>query len=129
MRRALPAVLLLVLASCSAEPEDGTSGDEVIGPAGGTSLAAPPRPKCAEVFVPGRKIVFPPDEAAKGCADPDGGLQIVGVRRCADGGHLFNVDAATGAPKGWGLDGQPYHASSNLDTDAEFGKAYDACNG
>jgi hypothetical protein len=91
-------------------------------------FSQPARPKCADIFVPGKKIVFPPDEAAKGCADPDGGINILGSQRCADGKYLFTVKAATGAPAGWGLEGQPYHASNDVASDKEFAKAYEACN-
>jgi hypothetical protein len=129
MRRLLPvAALLIALTSCSSEDPGDTSGDEVNGPAGGTALAVGARPKCADVFVPGKTIVFPPAESAQGCVNPDGGLEIVGSRRCADGRYLFNVGAATGVPAGWGRDGELYHAvTGELGSDPDFSKAYDAC--
>lgn len=132
MRRvsATAAALLFVLAGCGDDPV--SSGGEEAGPAGGTMPAVvsqPPRPKCADVFVPGKRIAFPPAEAAKGCADPDGGINIVGSFRCGDGRHLFQVDAATGAPRGWGFDGEAYHATpGEVASDAGYAKAYDECH-
>ncbi len=124
--------LLLVLAGCSDDPA-ATSGNEGAAPTGGVpAWASPPvRPKCAEVFVPGKTIVFPPAEAAKGCADPDGGINVVGSFRCGDGRHLFQVDASSGAPRGWGFDGpgDVYHASAGeVASDPGYSAAYDKCN-
>jgi hypothetical protein len=132
MRRALPAaVLLFALAGCGDDPSDA-SGDGGTGPAGGTMPAfasQPPRPKCADVFVPGKVIRYSVEQASVGCLDPDGGVQIVGSQRCADGGRLYTVDASTGAARGWGRDGEPYHAvGGEVASDPGFGKAYDACN-
>ena len=81
------------------------------------------------MFVPGKKIVFPPAEAAKGCSDPDGGIVIVGSSRCGDGRHLFQVDAYTGAKRGWGFDGEAYHASpGEVASDAGYAAADKACH-
>lgn len=129
MRRTLlVAVLLLASAGCSAESQ--TSGDEDIGPAGGTGLpVSAALPACSAVFVPGKVIDFDADAAAAGCLDPDGGIQVVGSQRCGDGGRLYTVKAATGAPAGWGRHGGPFHAAKgDVAADPDFGKAYDACN-
>ncbi len=131
MRRALPAaVLLFALAACGDDPEGPSGG--AAGPAGATVPAGasqPPRPKCAEVFVPGKVINYTAERASVGCVDPDGGVQIIGSHRCADGGRLYTVDASTGAARGWGRNGEVFHAvSGEVAADPAFGKAYDACN-
>lgn len=131
MRRALlalPAVVLLfALAGCGGDdPQPSATGQG----APVNAFSQPPRPKCADVFVPGKVIQFNAEQAAVGCLDPDGGVQIVGNRRCADGGRLYSIDGgSTGAPRGWGRDGEAYHAvKGELGADAAFRKAYDACN-
>lgn len=88
------------------------------------SVAALPR--CSEVFVPGEPI---DDEAARaGCRDASGDVQIVGSFDCADGRRLWQVDASTGAPAGWGFSGEKYKASDDPANDPEYAKAYASCN-
>lgn len=86
----------------------------------------PALPQCAEVFKPGQKIDA--KKAAAGCVDPDGGVQAVGSFRCNDGTHLWQVDAATGATAGYGLDGKAYKAvKGDVAADPGYKKAYESC--
>lgn len=80
---------------------------------------------CADVFRPGQVI---DKDKAKACLNPDGGIEVVGSFRCADGRYLYQADARTGAPKGWGFSGDVYHAAPDLATDPGYGAAYRACN-
>jgi hypothetical protein len=87
--------------------------------------SAGPRPTCAEVFDPGRLI----DEkvALAPCQDPDGKLKAVGNFVCVDGRYLFQVDASTGAPAGWGFGGRAYRETTDAATDPDYAAAYRDC--
>jgi hypothetical protein len=83
-------------------------------------------PGCAEVFVPGKPV----DEqlARAGCKSKRGVVQFVGFFECADGGILFQVDATTGAPNGYGFGGKPYRVvKGESAADKGYKKAYEAC--
>lgn len=118
-RRAGVAVaLMLAVAGCGS--------DETSQPTAGTPLTPAPA-KCSDVFQVGKKI--DQNVANAGCTDPDGGIHGVGAHRCNDGRHLWQVDASTGAPLGWGFGGDVYHASKTKDiaADPAYKKAYDSC--
>lgn len=118
--RAVPAaMLLLALAACGTP--DATT------PAEASAPTTPALAKCADVFKPGQ--VIDQKKAAAGCLDPDGGAQSPGSFRCGDGRHLWQVDAATGAPAGWGFSGSKYRASKDAARDPAYTKAYASCNG
>jgi hypothetical protein len=108
----------------------GCSGpDPAPGPATiNTPLAesAPALPTCAEVFVPGKPV----DEqlARAGCLSARGQVVAVGFFECQDGGILFQVDASTGAPNGYGLGGKPYRVvKGESAANRGYKKAYQAC--
>lgn len=86
-----------------------------------SNLAQPSVPKCADVFVPGKKIDIQGADFA--CADPDGTIQGLAAFRCNDGRHLWQVDAAAGPPAGYGFSGEPYMVAN----DAAYSQAYDKC--
>jgi hypothetical protein len=90
-----------------------------------TAPSTPAWPSCAEVFVPGRTI---DEEAALApCRGPDGRLKAVGNFVCQDGRHLFQVDANTGAPGGWGFGGSAYRETADAATDRDYAAAYREC--
>lgn len=121
------ALASLSLAACGGDVTPApvvTVSVVVVGP------SQPQQPKCAEVFRIGQHIDYPPDVAQRGCLDPDGGTQIVGSIRCADGRHLYSVDPPTGAPRGFGFHGDVFHAVPvDFGTDEGYGEAYRACQG
>lgn len=114
---ALLAVVLL--AACSSN-EEGTRPPTADGVA-----STPALPKCAEVFKLGQKI--DQDKAKGGCLDPGGGVQLVGAHRCNDGRYLWQVDASTGAPAGWGFGNDVFVASKDAASDPAYSKAYEKC--
>ncbi|WIM97853.1 hypothetical protein ACTOB_001407 [Actinoplanes oblitus] len=90
--------------------------------------AANAAPACAEVFVPGN--VIDASKLKDGCKDASGGIQFVGASNCADGSVLYQVDASTGAPAGWGVGGKKYRAAKGeVAADPAYGKAVRDCNG
>jgi hypothetical protein len=82
-------------------------------------------PQCSDMFQPGRSIHAP--AVGPQCADPDGKWVVVGSFRCADGRHLWQVDASTGAPAGYGFDGRPYQRGTS--SDPGYSVAYATCHG
>lgn len=118
-------VATVVTLSLSADTPVAQPGAVIVAPAG---QSAPALPACADVFVVGQAI--DQTKAAAGCLDPDGARQIPGAFRCGDGGHLWQVDASTGAVSGWGFAGKPYTAAvGEVASDPAYSKAYAACNG
>lgn len=84
-------------------------------------------PDCSAVFIPGRTV----DEAtaSAGCKDPTGQVRYVGAFTCQDGRKLYQVDADTGAPAGYGFSGGKYKAvRGDVAADRGYGKATAACN-
>lgn len=90
--------------------------------------SAPALPACAEVFQPGKVV----DEvlATAGCTSPRGITQFVGFFECQDGGILFQVDANTGAPGGYGFGGKQYRVvKGDPAADKSYKQAYKTCLG
>lgn len=103
----------------------GCGGTEATTPAAAAPTTAPALPKCSDLFKPGQKINQA--KASGGCLDPDGGAQMVGSHRCNDGRHLWQVDASTGAPAGWGFGDGKFTAVKDAASDPGYSKAYNAC--
>lgn len=84
-------------------------------------------PACAEVFQPGKVIVWA--DPAAGCRDPDGNVQLGGYQDCADGRVLFSAEGTVGIPDGYGFVGQKYHPLTRhpIGADPGFAKAHQAC--
>jgi hypothetical protein len=85
-------------------------------------------PACADVFVPGKAI----DEkkALGGCKSTRDQIQYIGNFECNDGRVLFQVDAATGAPNGYGFGGGKYvKVAGETAANRGYAKATAACNG
>lgn len=126
----LTATAMLALTACGgSSPASPVSTPQAT--TAETSAAAPSPsgpPQCADLFVEGQPIDF---AAAKGgCTDPDGGLHSASFFRCNDGTHLWQLDAKTGAPNGWGFDDQPYVVvAGDTASDKDYAKAYAKCNG
>jgi hypothetical protein len=51
----------------------------------------------------------------------------VGNFVCQDGRRLFQVDANTGAPAGWGFGGSAYRETADAATDRAYAAAYRKC--
>lgn len=114
---------LAALAACGSSPQRTA-------PAAATWAAqnspTPALPACSTVFVPGKPIND--KQAQEGCLDPDEGIQIVGGFRCNDGSHLYSIEPATGAKRGWGFGGQAFHqVTGQVAADAGYAKAYEKC--
>jgi len=107
-------------------------GGAEVAPAGKTAAVASDTPAetvaplCSDLFAIGQPIDFA--KAKNGCTDPDGTLNAPSYHRCNDGTHLWQIDAATGAPAGYGFDSEPYQAAKDAANDPGYGKAYDTCN-
>lgn len=111
---ALAAVLLV--AACSSTPDAPTQAAPTF----------PTSPSCSELFQPGKPIDA--KKASTGCTDGSGGSQVVASFTCNDGTHLWQVDARTGAPAGYGQDGKAYKAvRGEIAADAGYKKAYASC--
>ena len=123
LRSAAVAFALLAAAGCGNADKSPSPAAPTANPTsatGGTSSSTSPR--CAELFSAGQKI--DQAKAAGGtCLDPAGGTQAVGSFDCKDGRHLWQVNV-TGLPSGWGYGDDVYHASGNVDSDPDYGKAY-----
>ena len=118
----LSAAALLAVAGCSSPDPAPDSGAQAKPSA---ASSAPQGPDCRTVFVVGQVI-----DAAKGkagCTDPNGGVQVPGSFTCSDGRELFQVDANTGAPAGWGFSGGKFTASKEAATDPKYHAAYEKC--
>jgi hypothetical protein len=102
-------------------------GGAAAAPGGDASAASPSAawPSCDAVFVPGEEIDT--DRALAPCRDPAGGLVAVGNFRCSDGRRLFQVDASTGAPAGWGFGGAAYRETADAASDPAYAAAYSEC--
>lgn len=116
--------LAFVVAQNLTQPPAGTLTVEVNVPSG---LAQPSAPACAEVFVPGKTVDIKGADFA--CKDPDGTVNFLTSWRCNDGKHLWQVDASSGPPAGYGFEGEPYQkaASNDVANDPGYGRAYDRC--
>jgi hypothetical protein len=128
-RTKLVAVLVvgIALAGCSSGSPDTPAGPATgtAGPRGGAAPSAG-QVKCAELFVDGQRI----DEARvrQGCVNASGAMITVQEFPCRDGRYLFQLASTSGAPEGWGLGGDVYHAKS-LASDPAYAAAYQACVG
>jgi len=83
-------------------------------------------PACKDVFLPGK--VIDAKKAMNGCKGPAGNTIFVGSFDCTDGRKLFQVDANTGAPAGWGFGNGKYRATKEAAADPAYSKAYGSCN-
>lgn len=82
-------------------------------------------PKCGDIFRPGQ--VIDPTSAPDGCTGPTGTAHAGLYHECTDGRRLYTIDAAMGAPAGWGLTGDVYHAVADAAGDPDFARAYKEC--
>jgi hypothetical protein len=80
---------------------------------------------CAQVFRAAQVIAKGFDGA---CANAGGKLQLVPVFACKDGRKLFQIDASTGAPSGWGYAGAKYKATDPTG-DPAYSTAVQKCLG
>lgn len=119
------AITLGALAGCSspaASPAPAPGQVTVNQPA----ETAPALPECAEVFVPGKPVDGA--LALAGCTNPAGTVQAIGGHDCQNGGKLWQVDANSGAPAGYGFEGKKYVAvKGETAADRGYKRAYDAC--
>lgn len=120
MRVLAVAVLVLPLAACTpAGPPRKT---------GPTLPATPAVPKCSSLFHAGKILPKPPEPGGVTCVNQAGATFAVAGRWCRDGTFLWQVDARTGAPEGWGVSGGMYHLGKAAD-DPGYAKAYNNCVG
>ncbi|MEU8662141.1 hypothetical protein, partial [Actinoplanes philippinensis] len=90
------------------------------------SQAAGALPVCGEVFVPDQKVSGFDEQ--KGCTGKDGTVQFIGAIECSDGTKLWPVDASTGAPTGYGREGQVYRVvKGEVQADNGYKQAYEEC--
>lgn len=117
------AIALGTLAGCSS-PDPATAPGPVT--VNQPVESAPVLPACAEVFVPGKPVEGA--LALAGCTNPAGTVQVIGGHDCQDGGKLWQVDASSGAPAGFGFEGKKYVAvKGEVAADRGYKRAYDAC--
>lgn len=127
MRSILVVALLSVggLAACSGDGPEPATGYQA--PAAVTSTSPAPLP-CTTAFQDG--AVPPVDDVHPTCADPDGTRVFIGAFRCVDGSHLATVSATSGAPDGWYLAGEAFHAvEGDVADDPGYAEAYQTCMG
>lgn len=126
-KRGFTAAALLMLAACGSS--SSTSSETTASATASQTATTVSAPKCVGSFTDGK---IPADELVTGgstrCIDPDGTLRVSGATRCADGRHLASVDARSGAPEGWWLTGEVFHATSGpVAADPGYSAAYKAC--
>lgn len=115
-RVALVLFAISAATACTSEDEPEPATKAATGPA---------QPRCADVFRPGE--IIEPDAARDGCLDDDGGVQYPTSVPCGDGRVLWAVEAATGAPAGWGFSGEEYQENGGATIDKKYNKAYEKC--
>jgi hypothetical protein len=116
----------VTVAGCSNTQSTEPAGQPV-SPLESAAAAASALPTCSEVFVPGHAV----DEkkALAGCLSKRGVVQGIGFFECNDGTVLFQVDASTGAPNGYGFGGKKYvTVKGESAADKGYKKAYQACH-
>lgn len=87
---------------------------------------SPAWPRCSDVFQPGKKIRVSGDT----CTTASGGVYPMIPFDCADGGKLYQVDADSGAPAGWGRAGGTYVAArGDVNSDPKAAEAMQKCFG
>lgn len=126
-RTLLTTATCLLLAGCAAQSAPAI-------PPAASSLAtyqawAAALPACSATFVPGKPVTAHGAAPTQiDCKDPDGQPQIIPLERCADGSHMGIVEARTGAPAGWFVQGRAFVAvRGELAADAGWGKAIRRC--
>lgn len=125
-RHVMSAVALVALAGCSSSPAPADPAADTVKVLESAAAAQAALPLCSDVFVPGKPV----DEklALAGCKSKRGVFQSVAFFECQDGGILFQIDASTGAPNGYGFGGKPYQAvEGDSAADKGYKKAYHAC--
>lgn len=95
-------------------------------PAAAATPSGPPKPKCADVFTPGKKIA---EDFGGECAKPDGEPWSILVMDCNDGRKLYQVDEVSGAEPGWGFSGGKYKADDTSQMNSKFFAASTDCTG
>jgi hypothetical protein len=120
----LGAVALAALAGCSSPAPAETAAPKA--PAASAESPAAALPACSDVFVPDKVVAGFDDQT--GCTNKEGAVQFVGAMDCGDGTKLWSVDASTGAPTGYGRQGQAYRTvKGEVATDKEYKKVFEAC--
>ncbi|GIF40782.1 hypothetical protein [Actinoplanes xinjiangensis] len=124
-RHVLGAIALSALAGCSSS----APADKAAPPAPEATLASPGAVRaCSDVFVPDQPVTGFDEQ--KGCTDKAGTVQFIGAVECADGTKLWPVDAATGAPAGFGREGTAYRVvTGEVAADKTYKAAYEECVG
>ena len=121
------AVVLLAAAGLTACSGDG-SVPSVGYQAPPTTTTSPALIPCVTAFQDG--AVPPVDDVHPRCADPDGTTVFIGAFRCVDGSHLASVSPTSGAPEGWYLASEPFHAvEGKVAEDPGYAAAYETCMG
>jgi hypothetical protein len=118
------AIALAALAGCSSPAPAETAAPKASAATVESQAAA--LPACSDVFVPDKVVAGFDDQT--GCTNKDGAVQFVGAMDCGDGTKLWSVDASTGAPTGYGRQGQAFRAvKGEVAADKEYKKAFEAC--
>lgn len=121
LKLALTALAAVAVAGCTEQAQPNTA------PPAAAASSAPAAPTCASVFAVGKNIDITGADFA--CLDPDGRTTVLTSFRCNDGGHLWQVDASTGATAGYGFTGKPYTATvGEAASDPAYAAAYATCN-
>lgn len=85
-------------------------------------------PACTQLFASGK--VIEEKKVLDGCKAPGETIAIVPYIQCASGRKLFQLDATTGAPKGYGFGGGKFRSvAGDIAADAGYAKAFAACSG
>lgn len=115
------------LAGCANSPAPTDQAADTVKVLESAAAAQAALPACKDVFVPGKAV----DEqvARAGCKSPRDVVQFIGFFECQDGGILFQVDASSGAPNGYGFGGKPYRVvKGESAADKGYKRAYQACH-
>jgi len=131
-RPALALVAAAVLtAACSSggSVDPGAASSTLAGtsPTGSAAASTAALSPCSAVFQPGVKVVQQASPTLIMCKDPDGNTEGVRLGRCNDGSYLGTVEAHTGAPRGWFVLGDVFHAA-DIASDPGFGAVYRKCH-
>ncbi|WP_433793792.1 hypothetical protein [Actinoplanes sp. CA-252034] len=119
------AVALAALAGCSS-PAPAEEGAAPAKPEATAASQAAALPVCGEVFVPDKPVNGFDEQT--GCTGKDGTVQFIGAIECGDGTKLWPVDASTGAPTGYGREGQAYRVvKGEVQADNGYKQAYEDC--